>query len=78
MTTTLTEYYMQVNNKDYILLGPDPADKSKLLVRKLVRVSEKTFCYEELRVTPGEKKIPTVHSQIYRVGGFDLHENVSP
>ena len=58
------------------MVGPDPADPSRMLIRKLVKVNEKTWCFEEVRVTPTEGKQPVVHSQLFRVKGFDLREKL--
>ena len=57
--------------------GVDPANPQRALIRKVVKVSPTTFCYEEVRITPGESK-PTVHSQLFRVKDFNLHEYLSP
>lgn len=57
--------------------GVDPADPSRALIRKLVQVNPSTYCYEETRITPGEKK-PVVHTQLYRIKDFDLKEKLSP
>ncbi len=59
------------NNSDFethqtLYAGPDPADPRRALVRKLVQVNKNTYCYEETRITPGEKN-PTVHTQLYRI-----------
>lgn len=57
--------------------GVDPADPKRALIRKLVQVNTSTYCYEETRITPGEKN-PTVHTQLFRIKDFDLHENLTP
>ena len=41
--------------------GPDPADPTRALIRKLVQVNAHTYCFEETRITPGEND-PTVHT----------------
>jgi hypothetical protein len=41
--------------------GIDPADPRRALIRKLVQVNKSTYCYEETRITPGEKA-PIVHT----------------
>ena len=56
--------------------GVDPSDPTRALVRKLVQVNNNTYCYEEIRITPGEKT-PTVHTQLLRIKDFDLHESLS-
>ena len=61
-TTPLIKLYSLVSYLLFILIvGPDPADTSRILVRKLIKVSETTYCFEETRVTPGEK-VPSVHT----------------
>jgi hypothetical protein len=55
----------------------DPSDPTRALVRKLVQVNTNTYCYEEIRITPGEKT-PTLHTQLFRIRDFDLHESLSP
>ena len=57
--------------------GIDPADPTRALVRKLVQVNNNTYCYEEIRITPGEKS-PQVHTQLLRIRDFDLHEKLTP
>lgn len=57
--------------------GADPADPRRALVRKIVQVNPTTYCYEETRITPGEKD-PIVHTQLYRIKDFDLHEKLDP
>ncbi len=57
--------------------GVDPADPKRALIRKVVQVNENTYCYEEVRITPGEVK-PTVHSLMYRIKDFDIKEQLTP
>ena len=57
--------------------GVDPADPKRALIRKLVQVNNSTYCYEETRITPGEKE-PTVHTQLFRIKDFDLKEKLDP
>ena len=54
--------------------GPDPQDPSRVLIRKVVKVSDKTWCYEETSISPSthEGGQPTVNTQLYRLGWFDL------
>jgi hypothetical protein len=56
--------------------GVDPADPTRALIRKVVQVNENTYCYEEVRITPGEKK-PTVHTLLYRVKDFNIKEHLT-
>lgn len=53
-------------------IGPDPADPSRLLVKKLVQVSEKVYAYEEVTITKREGEKPAVHSKMMRLGDWDL------
>ena len=57
--------------------GVDPADPKRALIRKLIQVNKNTYCYEETRITPGEKS-PTVHTQLFRIKDFDLKEHLTP
>lgn len=70
------------NFKEYlnyktIYAGVDPADPSRVLIRKIVQINENTYCYEETRITPTEKS-PSVHTHLYRVKDFDLKEDLTP
>ena len=38
-----------------IFAGPDPADRNRVLIRKLVQTSYNTWCFEESRISPAEK-----------------------
>ena len=44
----------------YSNLGPDPADSSRYLVKKVFRTNEKTYFYEDVRL---DVKNKTVHSK---------------
>ncbi len=57
--------------------GADPANPERALIRKLVQVNKTTFCYEETRITPTET-VPSVHTQLYRIKGFDVNEELTP
>ena len=57
--------------------GPDPADPSRILIRKIVQCSEGTYGYEEVTVTKREGDKPSVHSKLVRLGDWDLNEEVS-
>jgi len=61
-----------------IFAGPDPADPSRILIRKIVKINNGTYCLEESRVTPtlGDPTHPTVHSQVFRLGGIDVKEHL--
>ena len=68
----------EVDSHKTIFAGPDPADPSRILIRKLVRVSESTYCFEECRITPKENGQPTVHTQLFRLKDVDLKEKLTP
>jgi len=51
-----------ISKFNIFMIGQDPADPSRALVRKIVQVSPKTYCLEEVRITPVEGKRPTVHT----------------
>ena len=70
-------YFQDYETFRTLYAGQDPADPSRALVRKLVKVGS-TYCYEETRVTPQEQRAPSVHVQLFRVKDFDLKEEVSP
>lgn len=62
-----------------IYAGPDPADTERILIRKVIQTGDKTWAFEETRVSPSEVEggKPTVHSQVTRLGILDLNENIS-
>ena len=58
--------------------GPDPADPSKVLVRKLVQTSDHVWCFEESRISASANgKQPSVHTTIHRLGNLDMNEDLS-
>ena len=67
-----------VNSHRTLYAGPDPAEPNRVLIRKLLQISDRTYAYEETRITRVEGKSPTVHSTIYRIRGFDLDEKLDP
>lgn len=59
-------------------IGPDPADPNRVLVRKIIQVSDKKYALEEITVTPQpETGVPSVHSQATRVHQWDMKDDVS-
>ena len=60
-------YFNENTTHKTLYAGPDPAEPSRVLIRKLIRVSKKTYACEETRITRVEGKNPTVHSQFYRL-----------
>ncbi|CDW79356.1 UNKNOWN [Stylonychia lemnae] len=68
---------LDFNSHRILYAGPDPADKDKVLIRKIVQVSDSTYCYEESRISASENTHePTVHTQLIRLKGFNLKEHV--
>ena len=57
--------------------GPDPADSNRVLIRKVIKTSDKTWAFEETRVTPNESGNPTVQTTVSRLGILDLNENIN-
>ena len=60
-------------------VGPDPADSDRVLIRKVIQIGDKTWAFEESRVSPAETEggKPTVHTQVTRLGHLDLNESLS-
>ena len=58
--------------------GPDPTDPQRVLVKKLVKIDEGTWCMEQTSIEAPEKEgsQPTVHTQVFRLGTFDIEENI--
>ena len=61
-----------------MFVGPDPSDKNRIIIRKLVQTSDKVWAFEEATVTPGgeEGVKPTVHTTLHRLGNVDINEKV--
>jgi hypothetical protein len=36
-----------------LFCGPDPADDNRILIRKIVKINNGTYAYEETRITRG-------------------------
>ena len=67
------------NSHKTMFAGPDPADPSRVLIRKLVQTSDKVWCFEESRVSPGEAGgLPTVHTTLHRLGWINIDEPLTP
>ena len=58
--------------------GPDPADPSRVLIRKLVQTGDATWCFEESRIAAAKTEggVPTVHTTLHRLGDLDVKETV--
>lgn len=69
--------YEDPSGTKILYAGQDPADPSRALIRKIVKVSPTTFCYEETRITPQQER-PSVHTQLYRIKDFDIDEHLTP
>ena len=60
-----------------LFAGPDPADPTRVLVRKLVQTSDKIWCFEEARITAGEEgSAPSIHTTVHRLGWFNINEDL--
>ncbi len=60
------------------LLGPDPADPERVLVRKVIELQDGKYAYEETTITPNAATgVPSVHSTAYKIHQWDLKENVT-
>ncbi|CAI2382961.1 unnamed protein product [Moneuplotes crassus] len=53
--------------------GPDPADKNRLLIKKVFRTNEHTYFYEDIRLNVKDK---TVHSKAHNLFN-DMKENLT-
>ena len=64
------------NTHRTLFAGPDPADKNRVLIRKLVQTSDSVWAFEEARITPGETEgaQPTIHTTIHRLGWLNINE----
>ncbi len=78
-TTTHSRRSIAVSWNHYLisLPGPDPADPSRVLIRKVVQVNETTYGYEEVTITKREADRPSVHSKLTRIGNWDMQEFIS-
>ena len=67
------------NSHRTMFAGPDPADPSRVLVRKLVQTSDNVWCFEESTITPSQQDgaQPSVHTTLHRLGWFDINEDLS-
>ena len=68
--------YSMTDHESYVTLyaGVDPADQDRMLVRKLVRLSQTSYAYEETRVNRNDA---SVHTNLIKVHGFDLNEKMT-
>ena len=66
------------NTHRTLFAGPDPADPSRVLIRKLVQTSENVWCFEESRISApaNEGAIPSVHTTLHRLGDLDINEQL--
>jgi hypothetical protein len=48
-----------------------------VLIRKIVQLNEHTYAYEETRITKNEGKQPKVHTQMSKLAGVNLRENIT-
>ena len=60
------------------MTGPDPADPQRVLVRKILELSDGKYAYEETTISPNAASgVPTVHSTAYKIHQWDLHEQAT-
>ena len=60
-----------------LFAGPDPANPSRVLIRKLVQTSEHVWCFEEARISPSaDGAQPSVHTTLHRLGWLDINEKM--
>lgn len=57
-------------------VGNDPADPSRVLIRKVVLVSENLYCFEETTLTPNNDAAPTVHTKLLRLKDINMKEQL--
>ena len=58
--------------------GFDPADPNRVLIRKIVNISDGQYAYEETRISKDpERPNPKVHTTLSKLNGFDLQEHLS-
>ena len=51
-----------------LFCGPDPADPERVLVRKILELSNGRYAYEETTITPNPNAgVPTVHTTAYKI-----------
>lgn len=62
-------YYGDYDTHRTLFAGPDPADPSRVLIRRLVKISDSTYCYEESRISQAKDQQPTVHTSLMRLKG---------
>mgnify|MGYP000415458819 CR=1 FL=1 len=72
-------FFGDYNSHKTIYAGPDPADSNRVLIKKVIQTSDKTWAFEESRVTPSETEgaNPTVHTTVTRIGILDMNDNIS-
>ena len=57
-------FFGDYNSFKTMYAGPDPADTNRVLVRKVIKTGERTWAFEETRITPAEVEggKPSVHT----------------
>ena len=59
-------------------LGPDPADPSRILVRRVNQLRKGEWAYEEVTVSSEDgKEVPNVHSTMHKLSHWDLYKKFS-
>ena len=73
VTITLTESCTQVCQFLFLwFVGPDPADKSRILIKKVFSTNKHTYFYEDVRL---DVKNKTVHSKSHSLA-YDFKEHL--
>ena len=61
-----------------LFCGPDPADPERVLVRKILELSNGRYAYEETTITPNQDAgVPSVHTTAWKIHGWDMKEEVT-
>ena len=57
------------------MTGPDPADPQRVLLRKILELSDGKYAYEETTITPNPNAgVPSVHTTAYKIHQWDMKE----
>ena len=61
-----------------LFCGPDPADPERVLVRKILELSNGRYAYEETTITPNQDAgVPSVHTTAWKIHGWDMKEELT-
>lgn len=63
----------------YEKIAPDPADPSRLLIKRVNQVADGKWAYEEIRMgREDSKSVPTLHATMHRLHYWDLYSKFDP